>query len=189
MSEQKQQIETNKIPLEYAVYDCELQHSIFGSNQILKAGCMMYETMKGVIGEEVKSIRLREKSGKVTHCIFVCLDGGLMVSVSGPIQVLPDVLTLLKNSLIMRYGCYKELKPFVDIKEEDPGKYAKLRSASLLENPTFLPIIHSISSHFNVWNYSYWKSRIVQSFNTIQTSNNCFFHKCNEIHHKTCFGK
>lgn len=133
--------------LEYAAYDCELQHSIFGSNQILQAGCMMYETMSGVIGEEIKSLRLRDKSNNVTHCIFTSLDGGLMIGVCGPIQILHDILSIVKDSIQMRYGCYKELKPNVEIEEEDPGKYAKLRAASLLNNPAFLPIIHSISSH------------------------------------------
>ena len=135
--------------LEYAAYDCELQHSIFGSSQILQGGCMMYETMQGVIGEEIQSLRLRDKNDHVTNCIFTALDGGLMLGVSGPIQILHDVLSILRDSIQMRYGCYKALKPSVDIEEEDPGKYAKLRAASLLNNPTFLPIIHSISSHIS----------------------------------------
>ena len=135
--------------LDYSAYDCELQHSIFGTNQILQAGSMMYETMSGVIGEEVKSLRLRTKGDQVVNCIFMELDGGLMIGTSGPIQILHDVLSIIKDSIQMRYGCYKQLKPNVEIDEKDPGKYAKLRAASLLNNPTFLPVIHSISSHIS----------------------------------------
>ncbi|EKE41619.1 hypothetical protein ENUP19_0298G0077 [Entamoeba nuttalli] len=135
--------------IEFAAYDCELQHLIFGSNPILQGGCTMYETMKGVIGEEVCSLRLRNAQGLKTDCIFTSLDGGLMLGACGPLEIIPDVLSILKQSITMRYGCYKSLKPIIECECEDPGKAAKIRAASLLNNPTFLPIIHSISSHIS----------------------------------------
>ncbi|ELP86111.1 hypothetical protein EIN_327680 [Entamoeba invadens IP1] len=132
-------------PTEFVLYDCELQHPIKGGNQTLLGGCMVYETMKGVLGEEVTSLTVT-RNNKSEVCYFTSLHGDLMLGACGREEFLPDVLEVMKESIIMRFGCYKVLKPNLkDSKDDDVT--AKAKNLTLLNSPTFLPIVHSYSLH------------------------------------------
>ena len=133
--------------MEFAAYDYEMKHTICPGNATLSGACVMYETMRSIMKEDMHSLKTTEEStGKSTTCIFQTLHGGLLLGCCGEDPTLDEQLDCLARTIEMRYGCYKCLKPTDLPQLNDPEQQNK----APLNSPEFLSAIHSIAAHINI---------------------------------------
>lgn len=132
--------------LDISAYDREMKHVIVGTSQILQGGSIMYDTMHVMMGENVRSVSIRRGDSDM-YSVYHEMHGGLVVGVSGSRSLVDDTINLVCASLQMRYGCYKTLKPAVR-----GGANDEEAARAPLNDPEFLPVVHSIASHITSCN-------------------------------------